>query len=62
MLYRRLLKTLGLMVILFAASRSSSAVPEYVYCCAYDCALVPIAQCSDGGWTSADACNLHCNA
>jgi hypothetical protein len=60
--FRRLLKVLGVVAILFAASRSSSAVPTYVYCCAYGCDLVLLTDCPDGGWTSEEACTSHCPA
>ena len=60
MSYRRALKVVGLAIVVLAAARTSSAVPQYVYCCLYNCDLVQITDCPGGGWTSFDACNLHC--
>jgi hypothetical protein len=41
-------------------ARAGSAIPEYVYCCLYNCDLVPYNECPGGGWSSFDACNWHC--
>lgn len=59
MRYDRILKVLGLAIAMLAAARVGSAVPQYVYCCAHNCDLVPLAECP-GGWTSFDVCNSNC--
>jgi hypothetical protein len=62
MRHGRLLKALELAIIVLAAARSSFALPQYVYCCAYGCDLVLLTDCPDGGWTSAEVFNSHCAA
>ena len=57
---RRLFKALGLGVALLAATGAVSAAPTYTYCCARDCRLVPLSECSYGAGQTQAICWSNC--
>lgn len=60
MSYGRILKGLGLALVLFATAQSVTALPAYTYCCSRGCQLTPYDQCLGAKYSTFAACSPKC--